>query len=107
MATSAEGNLGQDVKARNEITEVPCMPHPSPRIGKGEKQVPRSNGLEGKSPDLIIHITALMIINIAGPSPLQKPSFQFSAILLKGTFLRGISWAQTALLFLRTRQEEK
>lgn len=71
MPTSAEGNFGQDVKARNnETTTAPHVQHPSSTPPEGrqrrETEVPRSNDLEGSSPSLIT-LTF----------PITKPLFSF------------------------------
>lgn len=53
MPTSAEGNFGKDVKARNNETTVAYVQHPSstpPQGRQGRKtEVPRSNNLERNS----------------------------------------------------------
>lgn len=88
--------FGQGVEARNNKTTTAPYIHIRPLLPqRRETEVPRGNDLKKNSPNLIIYITALILINIAWPLPLQNPSFQFFfPILSNCTFLRGIYWAQ-------------
>lgn len=89
--------FGQGVKAMsNETTTAPYVHIPPLLPQRRETEVPKGNDLKKNSPNLIIYITALIIINIAWPLPLQNPSFQvfFFPTLWNCTFLRGIYWAQ-------------
>lgn len=62
MPSSAEGSLGRVLKQGATTT----APYISPLLPKRrETEVPRGNDLKKTSPNLIIYITALIIINIA------------------------------------------
>lgn len=87
------------------------IPPPLPATGRQgrKKEALRSDDWEQNSPGLIIHIIALIIINITCPFPLQNLFFLFFFFCnsIKLLFSQRDLLGQTSLLFLRTRQEEK